>query len=104
MSYSEGVASRHPSGSRLFELVDLVIDNGAPLGDAAVEVPGFAQKVGPISSLTGIAIVNALACEVVAWLVAKGVEPPVFMSANMDGGDEANARLLEANQHRIHYM
>jgi uncharacterized phosphosugar-binding protein len=28
----------------------------------------------------------------------------VFMSANLDGGDAFNARLLAENRHRIHYM
>ena len=104
LAYTRGVGSRHPSGKKLAELCDIVIDNGAPYGDACVAVPGFAQKVGPLSSLTGIAIVNALAAEVVSQLVARGVTPPVFMSANLDGGDEFNARLLAANRHRIHYM
>lgn len=104
LAYSQGVESRHPSGKKLADLCDVVIDNGAPYGDAAVQIPGFRQKVGPLSSLTGIAIVNALAAETVAQLVARGVTPPVFMSANLDGGDEHNARLLAQNRHRIHYM
>ena len=37
-------------------------------------------------------------------LVKQGVEPPVFGSANLDTGDEHNARLLAENAHRIHYM
>jgi uncharacterized phosphosugar-binding protein len=40
----------------------------------------------------------------VSQLVARGVTPPVFMSANLDGGDAFNARHLAANRHRIHYM
>jgi uncharacterized phosphosugar-binding protein len=103
-AYTRGVSSRHPSGKKLADLCDLVIDNTAPHGDAAVEIPGFPQKVGPLSSLTGIAVVNALAAEVVAGLVERGVTPPVFLSANLDGGDEHNARLLAENRHRIHYM
>ena len=104
LAYTQGVASRHPSGKKLAELCDVVIDNGAPYGDAAVAVPGFPQKVGPLSSVTGIAIVNALVVEVVDRLVKKGMTPPVFMSANLDGGDQFNARLLNENRHRIHYM
>lgn len=104
VAYSRGVASRHPSGKNLADLCDVVIDNGVPYGDAAVEIPRFPQKVGPLSSITGIAIVNALVAEVVAELVRRGVTPPVFISANLDGGDEHNARLLAANRHRIHYM
>jgi len=104
LAYTTGVASRHSSGKRLADLCDIVIDNGAPLGDAAVRLEGFAQPVGPLSSVLGCAIVNALAVEVTARLLAADIEPPVFMSANLDGGDEYNARLLAANRHRIHYM
>jgi uncharacterized phosphosugar-binding protein len=104
LAYTSGVASRHPSGKKLADLCDVLIDNVAPYGDAAVELPGFSQKVGPLSSLTGIAIVNALVAEVVSQLVQRGIQPPVFMSANVDGGDAYNARHLAANRHRIHYM
>lgn len=104
LAYTGQVASRHPSGKRLPDLCDLVLDNGAPYGDAAVEIPGLKQKIGPLSSVTGCALVNALISEVVARLVQCGVQPPVFVSANVDGGDVHNARLLEANRHRIHYM
>ena len=67
-------------------------------------IPGSAQKIGPLSTLTGVAIVNALACEVVARLAARGLTPPVFMSANLDGGDAHNARLLAENRDRVHYL
>jgi uncharacterized phosphosugar-binding protein len=104
LAYTRGVTSRHPSGRKLADLCDIVIDNGAPYGDAAVEIPGFPQKIGPLSTLTGVAIVNALVAETVARLVAANVVPPVFMSANVDGGDAHNAAQLKANAHRIHYM
>jgi len=104
LEYSRQVESRHSSGRKLYELSDIVIDNCSPLGDAAVQVEGFAQAVGPLSSVLGCAVVNAIAAQVVANLVARGVTPPVFVSANMPGGDEHNARLLAENRERIFYM
>ncbi|MGI5817600.1 MAG: sugar isomerase domain-containing protein [Armatimonadota bacterium] len=104
VEYSSSVPSRHPSGKRMLELCDIVVDNCAPLGDAAVAVPGVEQKTGPLSSVLGCAVVNAIACETIAELVARGVRPPVYISANMPGGDEHNARLLAENADRIHYM
>lgn len=103
-AYTAGVGSRHPSGKKLRDCCELVLDNAAPYGDASVEIPGFPQKVGPVSSVTGCALANALIAETVARLVAAGHEPPVYLSANLDGGDEFNARLLEQNRHRIHYL
>jgi uncharacterized phosphosugar-binding protein len=48
--------------------------------------------------------VNALVAEVVAKLLQQGVVPPVYMSANLDGGDEHNAELLARYRDRIHYL
>jgi len=104
MDYSRNVTSRHSSGKRLFELADLVIDNCSPLGDAAVEFEGFAQRSGPLSSVLGLTVVNCIVCEVIEQLLAKGIIPPVFISANVEGGDEHNAKVLAENAGRIHYM
>ncbi len=104
LEYSRGVTSRHPSGKKLYELVDLVIDNCCPKGDAAVEFEGFPQKSGPLSTVLGCTVVNALACQVIQNLLDRGIAPPVFISANLDGGDEHNARLLQENKDRIFYM
>lgn len=104
VEYSQSVESRHPSGKRLLDLCDVVIDNCAPLGDAAVEVPGETQKTGPLSTVLGCAAVNAMVAETVSMLMAKGVQPPIFMSANLDGGDERNARLLAEYRDRIFYL
>ena len=103
-AYTDGVGSRHVSGKKLRDVCDVVIDNGAPYGDAAAVIPGFSQAVGPLSTVTGCAVVNAMVAETVARLVKAGFSPPVFMSANLDGGDEYNARLLAENAYRIHYL
>ena len=104
VEYSTSVPSRHPSGKRMLELCDVVVDNCAPLGDAAVAVPGVEQKTGPLSSVLGCVVVNAIACQVIADLVERGIAPPVYISANMPGGDERNARLLEESAGRIRFM
>lgn len=104
VEYSRAVESRHSSGKRLLDLCDVVIDNCAPLGDAAVEIPPEPQKTGPLSTVLGCAAVNAVVAQTVANLVARGLQPPLFMSANLDGGDERNARLLAEYADRIHYM
>lgn len=104
VEYSASVPSRHPSGKRLLDLCDIVIDNCAPLGDAAVQVPGVEQKTGPLSTVLGAVVVNSLVCQTIANLVERGLDPPIYISANMPGGDEHNARLLAENAGRIHYM
>ncbi len=104
VDYTNNVGSRHPQGKKLKDVCEIVLDNAAPYGDAVVEVPGFPQKVGPLSTVTGCALANALIAETVGRLVSNGYTPPVFMSANLDGGDQFNAGQLEKNKYRIHYL
>ena len=104
MSTDESVIVANSAGKKLMDICDISIDNCAPHGDAAVSIDGFAQKVGPLSSVTGCAIVNAIVAETVSLLVGKGIDPPVFVSANLDQGDAYNARMMEEYRGRIHYM
>lgn len=104
LSYSQTVPSRHPSGKRLFELADVVIDNHGDMGDAAVPISGIEQKVGPTSTVVGAAVLNAMVTELVQHLVDGGMkQPPVFYSANIDGGDELNRSLHEKYRESIKY-
>jgi uncharacterized phosphosugar-binding protein len=86
------------------EVTDYVIDNCGVAGDAAVEFEGLPQRVGPMSTVVGAALMNALVVETVARLLDRGVEPPVFVSANLDGSDEKNRRWLEHYGPRLTYM
>jgi len=94
LAHSGAVPPRHPSGARLADLADVVLDNGAPYGDAALPLDG-GGAVGAISSVTGAVLAQQVVCEVVARLVAAGETPPIYLSANVPGGDEHN-RHLEA--------
>jgi uncharacterized phosphosugar-binding protein len=89
---------------RLFEVADLVLDNRAPVGDALIELPGLNQKVGPVSTITGAVILNAIVVRVAEILMEKTGDAPVFLSANLDGGDEHNQRWLEHYRGRLTYL
>lgn len=104
IEYSSSVTSRSPSGKRLFEVCDVVIDNCGCVSDAAVRIDGLSEKIGPTSTTVGAAILNAIIIEAVEKLVADGIVPPVFMSANIDGGTEHNAKILEEYGNNIFYM
>ncbi len=98
------VPSRHKSGLRLFEVADLVIDNCGVAGDAALEIEGVPEKTGPTSTVVGAAIVNAIAARTIELLVAENVTPPIFVSANAEGGDEHNQKVLAEYADNIFYM
>jgi len=80
--------SRHVSGLRLFEIADLVIDNCTPTGDALLEIPGSPHKLGPSSSVAGIAIVNCIVVETAIRLQKRGLSVPVLLSSNVEGNSD----------------
>lgn len=104
LNYSRAVNSRHPSGKRLFEVCDFVIDNMGDVGDAAVEIDGLPEKIGPTSTAVGAALINALVIDSVNKMIRDGIVPPVLMSANIDGGDEHNERVFKEYADNIFYM
>jgi len=104
LKYSQSVASRHPSGKRLFELADIVLDNHGEVGDAGVEIDGMRQKVSPTSTVIGATMLNAIVAALVQRFVEAGVsDPPVFYSANLDGGDELNRKMYERYKEHIKF-
>jgi uncharacterized phosphosugar-binding protein len=104
LAYSRSVTPRQAGMKRLFEVADLVLDNLAPPGDALVEVVGLAQRVSPASTVTGAAILNSLVARAVELIVVQNGDAPVFVSANLDGGDAHNQRWLERYRGRLLYL
>jgi len=85
----------------LFEIANLVIDNLGEPGDAIIEVPGLAQRVGPTSTVVGTAIINAIVVEAVHFLWKWGIAPPVFVSSHLPGAMETNMKLVQKYRGRI---
>lgn len=102
--YIKQVDSRHPSGKKMHEFADIVLDNKIPKGDALVEAGGFPVKFTPASGIASIAILQTLMTMVVEEMLERGEEPPVLISANVDGGAEHNKRLWDKYQDQIFYI
>lgn len=100
LAHTNAVEPKHPSGKRLAEVADVVIDNLAPYGDATISVPGDVT-VGAVSSITAAYIAQALTIGVVTSLTDAGEDPPVYISANVPGGDEHNDTLTARYGNRI---
>ncbi len=79
---------------RLADLADIVIDNYGPPGDALYTLTPDGLKAGPLSTMAGAAILNALMVQTAARLIAETGEAPVYVSANMPGAAERNAALV----------
>lgn len=100
LEHTNAVEPKHASGKRLSEIADVVIDNLAPFGDATLELD-HGIKVGAVSSLTAAFIAQALTLGVVGRILDAGEVPPVFLSANIPGGDEHNRVLQDRYGLRI---
>lgn len=95
LTYTANVQSLHPSGKRLSEAAETVIDIGAPYGDAAMTIPGIDTEVGPVSGVS-MAVAGWMIWERVMTRMADAGDPPtVFMSFNRAGGADYYARSRE---------
>lgn len=84
-----------PTGRKVGDIADIIIDNQGPPGDALVEIGATGLKTGPFSTIGGAFILNAILTEAAFRLAAQGQRPPVYVSANMPGAAEHNAALVQ---------
>ena len=104
MNTTTAVTSRHPSGKKLYEFASVLIDNHGDMGDASVELAGFPQKIASTSTVVGAAILNAVTARACELILEAGRTPPVFMSGNIDGGDEHNRKVMAEHADNIFYL
>ncbi len=82
-------------GKKLADLAHVVIDNQGEPGDALVQISTSGIKAGPLSTVAGAMILNAMLVEAASALSTDDAPPPVYISANMPGAKEHNAGLIE---------
>jgi uncharacterized phosphosugar-binding protein len=98
------IPARHPSNQNLHDLADIVIDVHVPAGDAVLSIGNLQQKVGATSTFAVCYTANSIIAKTVEILAKKGIRPPVWTSANIKGGDEANREYLEKYLPRVHHL
>lgn len=100
MAYTAKVESVHSSGKKLCDAVDVAIDNGAPYGDAAVEIPGLDRSALPVSGV-GMSVAGWMIWgRVIEKMAAAGDPPTVFMSLNRERGKEIYDQSIATYQER----
>ena len=95
---------RHPNKKNLFDFADVCIDDLNPVGDAVVNVEGFETPIAPISNIIDFYIAHRLEIATVKKCVERDIEPPVWTSANVPGGDKINAKFVEKYLPRVKYL
>lgn len=82
LTQSSANVSLHASGKKLYQLADVVLDNGAPDGDAQMHYGEYVT--GPLSTLTGVILINSLLCESVRLCHERNIPVPLFQSQNTE--------------------
>jgi len=89
--HSEKSTSKHPNGKKLSDFADLVLDTGAPVGDAMVYLPQLETPVSPGSTIGGVLLINSLKAEVAHLLTQAGKAPKVLTAGAIVGPEKATA-------------
>ncbi|RYE87770.1 MAG: sugar isomerase domain-containing protein [Hyphomicrobiales bacterium] len=100
LDHTMKVTPKHPSGKRLSDVADVVIDNLAPFGDSTMQLEG-GTGIGAVSSITAAFIAQRITIGVAEAIRLRGKKPPVYLSANIPGGDEHNRALEDLYGERI---
>jgi uncharacterized phosphosugar-binding protein len=94
--HAEASASRDPRGVKLQDFADIVLDTGAPPGDAMVPIPGLDTPVAPGSTVGGCLLVNALKAEIALRLTEAGQPPRVLAGSVIVGAERSEALFQSA--------
>ena len=94
-AHAAASASKRADGKKLQDFADLVLDTGAPPGDAMVQVAGLETPVAPGSTVGGCVLINCIKGEVAARLTSAG-RLPLVLSAPATVGSARSAEIFEA--------
>ncbi|MFJ9638474.1 SIS domain-containing protein [Streptomyces sp. NPDC101178] len=103
VAYAENTRSRHTSGGFLRDHCDIVLDSKIAIGDAELSAPGIEAPFAPASTVVTSAIMQSMMAAASEALVARGIEPPLLRSGNVDGGHDWNGRVMTEYRERIFY-
>ncbi len=105
--HSDASTSKQKDGKKLSDFSDIILDTGAPIGDAMVHIPNLETPVSPGSTVGGILLINSIKAEVAKLLTLAG-RPPKVLTAGILVGNEKATQLFEAaydeHAHRIAKM
>src|SRR5690606_28055211 len=102
--HSERSTSKRTDGKKLGDFADLVLDTGAPQGDAMVKIPGLDTPVAPGSTVGGAILINTIKAEVARLLTEAGQAPTVLSGATIVGAARAAElfeRAYDEHAHRL---
>ncbi len=93
--HAEASQSKRSDGKKLMDFADIVLDTGAPVGDAMVSIPGLEMPVAPGSTVGGCLLVNAVKAEIALRLTEAG-QPPLALASAITVGQERSVEIFQA--------
>ncbi|MFV0129338.1 SIS domain-containing protein [Streptomyces sp. HMX112] len=102
-AYARETRSRHASGTFLKDHCDIVLDSKIAVGDAELTHESVDAPFAPASTVVTSALMQATMAAATEHLIARGVEPPLLRSGNVDGGHEWNGRVMDQYADRIFF-
>jgi uncharacterized phosphosugar-binding protein len=102
--HSAASSSKRADGKKLTDFADLVLDTGAPAGDAMVHVPGLDTPVSPGSTVGGVLLINAIKAELARILTEAGQPPKVLTASCLVGTDKATSLFESAYDEHAHRL
>ncbi|MEX0885356.1 MAG: SIS domain-containing protein [Phycisphaeraceae bacterium] len=94
-AHSDASTSQHPAGDKLADHADLVLDTGAPVGDAMVQLEGMEMPVAPGSTVAGCMLINAIKAELARRLTDAG-HPPLALASGAVVGQARAREIFES--------
>ena len=94
MSYAKSVDPVHSSGLKLYEMVDLTLDNCAPAAEAMLDVEGIEAKFAAASGIASAYILWSVTAVAIEIMRDKGLDPLLLKSTNYPGGPDYNDGLV----------
>jgi two-component system nitrogen regulation sensor histidine kinase NtrY len=95
VNHATSSAARSSASEKIHQLADEVLDNSGVVGDALIRVAGFPMSAGPTSTVIGGALLQSVVVGTVAECLKRGIQPEIFLSSNLAGGDENNAAIFD---------
>ena len=100
MEYARSVEPVHSSGKKLYDMVDLALDNCAPAAEAMLEVEGLDAKFAAASGISSAYILWSATAVAVETMMKRGVTPGVFKSVNYPGGQAHYEQVIKDYEQR----
>jgi uncharacterized phosphosugar-binding protein/N-acetylglucosamine kinase-like BadF-type ATPase len=95
VNHATSKSARSNAAEKIHQLADVVLDNSGVVGDALVRVAGSPMSAGPTSTVIGGALLQSVVVGTVAECLKRGIQPEIFLSSNLAGGDENNAAIFD---------